>query len=85
MVLEKEPSQNNVHQLDVCIYQNPLTGTGCETRSVFNQNNFGLNSELPFSKSGYQIKAKGPSLPNYLYIAMIRFCMSPSGMQIVSS
>ena len=31
-----------------------------------------LNSELSFTKTGYRIKAKGPSLPDYLPTAVER-------------
>ena len=59
---------------------NPSAQTRCNTRSISQWSLRGLNSEVSFSQSSYNIKVKEPSLPNYLSFAwgrMVGFILSP--------
>ena len=47
-------------------------GQECDTRSIFKRSKVGLSSEFSFFLTSCQIKAKEPSLPNYLPIAKRR-------------
>ena len=53
----------------IFVYTNPSVRTGCDTRSIFKLSLTGLNSELSFSSTGCQTKAKELSLLYYLPIA----------------
>ena len=48
---------------------NPSSHSGCEASPIFKQSLTGLNSEISFTSTGCLIKAKEPSLLNYLHIA----------------
>ena len=67
-------SNNSCHWLLLTIFTNPSARVGFDTRSIFEQNLTGLNSEFSFTKElpspGVAFtKAEGPSLPYYLPIA----------------
>ena len=54
------------------IYPTPPSQVGCGTKSIFQQNRSGLNSEFFFSSTGCLTKAKEPCLPYYLKIGKVR-------------